>query len=343
MDTPRGGSASANSPAVLAISSGIWLLLGIAGTVWTFLGLLLIMVMGGMVAPEVYLPALALNLLNGAVFVTGVVSAVLLGRGRRAARLVLSAYVVILPALLFVRGGPYPGAMPWPEALLSPAGAVFGLAALATVLMWLPPASAFLSRMATQTLETPGGVPAVVTAAVWTLRVCGAVAALEATLGLVLLTESIGTDAKTTPAMILYLTLAAVAVADLACARPVRRGRPFVRPLVAIVPVAGLTSLLLATVAAFSNVPAGSPTAAGGLPSALLLTVLSQGLPLIGGLAAAVLVWLPSAGPHFRRGPAGRAPQEPGTEAPPDPGTAAQDPGMEAPTDPGTAAPRPAP
>ena len=59
---------------------------------------------------------------------------------------------------------------------------------------------------------------------------------------------------------------------------------------------------MLATLAAFSSVPAQGPAAAGGVLSMLLLTVLSQGLPLIGGMVPAVLVWLPSAGRYFHRG-----------------------------------------
>ncbi|MET3952035.1 hypothetical protein [Arthrobacter sp. UYEF36] len=59
--------------------------------------------------------------------------------------------------------------------------------------------------------------------------------------------------------------------------------------------------VVLATVAAFSSASAGSRPAAGGLPAAIFLTIFSQGLPVLGGLAAAGLIWLPSARRHFRR------------------------------------------
>lgn len=308
MSTPADTAAIADVPAVLRISSGIWLVLGSLGTLWTLTGLLMVLAFSGMVAPQTYLPALTLYLASGVVFVSAVVLSILLGRGRRAARLVLSAYVVILPVLLYFRGGPFPGGMPWREALLSPAGAVGGLAVVATVLMWLPPASTYIARSAAHTRATRSGseppsdrVPSVVTAAMWTLVVSGGIAALEAVLGLLLLSESIGSDAKTTPALVLYLTLASAAVAYFTCARAVRRGKPFVRPVITVIPLVGLIVVVLATVAAFSNVPAGSPTAAAGLPAAIFLTVFSQGLPLVGGLVAAALVRLPSARRYFRR------------------------------------------
>lgn len=308
MSTPADTAAIADVPAVLRISSGIWLVLGSLGTLWTLTGLLMVLAFSGMVAPQTYLPALTLYLASGVVFVTAVVLSILLGRGRRLARLVLSAYLVILPALLYFRGGPFPAGMPWRDALLSPAGAVGGLAVVATVLMWLPPASKYIARSGAYPRATPSGsepppdrVPSIVTAAVWTLVVSGGIAALEAVLGLLLLSESIGSDAKTTPALLLYLTLASAAVAYFTCARAVRRGKPFVRPVVTVIPLVGLIVVVLATVAAFSNVPAGSPTAAAGLPAAIFLTVFSQGLPLVGGLVAAALVWLPSARRYFGR------------------------------------------
>ena len=308
MSTPADTPAIADVPAVLRISSGIWLVLGSLGTLWTLTGLLMVLAFSGMVAPQTYLPALTLYLASGVVFVTAVVLSMLLGRGRRLARLILSAYVVILPALLYFRGGPFPGGMPWREALLSPAGAVGGLAVVATVLMWLPPASTYIACSAAHTRATPSGseppsdrVPSVVTAAVWTLVVSGGIAALEAVLGLLLLSESIGSDAQTAPALVLYLTLASAAVAYFTCAWAVRRGKPFVRPVITVIPLVGLIVVVLATVAAFSNVPAGSPTAAAGLPAAIFLTVFSQGLPLAGGVVAAALVWLPYARRYFRR------------------------------------------
>jgi hypothetical protein len=271
MSTPADNATIADVPAVLRISSGIWLVLGALGTLWTLMGLLMVLAFSGMVPPQTYLPALTLYLTSGAVFVTAVVFSVLLERGRRLARLVLSAYVVILPALLYFRGGPLPGEMPWREALLSPAGAVGGLAVAATVLMWLPPANTYVARSAAHTHGTPSGssppsdrVPSVVTAAVWTLVVAGGIAALEAVLGLLLLSESIGSDANTTPALVLYLTLASAAVANLICARAVRRGKLFVRPVVTVIP-AGL--ILLALPLSPLTVPAGSPTAAARLPS----------------------------------------------------------------------------
>ena len=318
MSTPAGTTANASPPAVLAISSGIWRIVGVLGILWTLMRLLLVMVMGGMVGPETYFPTLALYLASGAVFVACLVLSVLLGRGRRPARLVLSAYVVILPALLFYPysfgGPPADGGMPaagtpWQEALVSPGGAAVVLAVAATGLMWLPPASAYIARGGAVTPETPGGPeaasgrePLVVTAAVWTLIVSGVIAALEATLGLLLLTESIGSDAKTTPALVLFLTLAAVAVGSLACAWAVRRGKPIVRPVLTVISLAGLILVVLATVGAYSNVSAGDPWAAAGLPAVIVMTMFSQGLPVIGCLAAAVLVWLPSARRHFSRG-----------------------------------------
>ncbi|KUM37628.1 hypothetical protein AR539_10345 [Arthrobacter sp. EPSL27] len=113
--------------------------------------------------------------------------------------------------------------------------------------------------------------------------------------------ESIGSAANTTPALLLFLTLAVVAVVNLACARGVRRGRRYVRPVVTVVPVAGLVLVVLATVTQVSAVPAGSPWAAGGPGAAILLTIFSQGLPVLGGLAAAGLVWLPSSRRYFRQ------------------------------------------
>ncbi|MDI3213359.1 hypothetical protein [Arthrobacter sp. AL12] len=169
MSTPADTAAIADVPAVLRISSGIWLVLGSLGTLWTLTGLLMVLAFSGMVAPQTYLP------------------------------------------------------------------------------------------------------------------------------------ESIGSDAKTAPALVLYLTLASAAGAYFTCARAVRRGKPFVRPVITVIPLVGLIVVVLATVAAFSNVSARSPTAAAGLLAAIFLTVFSQGLPLAGGLVAAALVWLPSARRYFRR------------------------------------------
>lgn len=311
MGTPADTDTTANRPAVLAISSQLWLLLGALGTLWALTRLMLVTVMGGMVAPETYLPTLALYLANGAVFVACVVFSKLLERGRRLARLVLSAYVVILPALLYIpdlMAGPPAGGMPERDLLLSPASAAVVLAAAATVLMWLPPANAYVARGGVRALETPDGSgaasdrePSVVTAAVAVLVIFGVIAALEAALGLLLLTESIGSDAKTTPALVLFLTLGFVAVGNLACAWAVRRGKPSVRPVLTVISVAGLVLVVLATVAAFSNVPASDPWAEAGLPTVILLTVFSQGLPVVGSLVAVLLIWLPSARRHFRR------------------------------------------
>ena len=224
----------------------------------------------------------------------GRVFSVLLGRGRRIGRLALSGYVVILPAVLYFRGGPPSVQLPWREVLLSPAGAAGLLAVLATVLMWLPPANAYFARADAHERETPAGseprtarVPPEVTAAAWILVGSGVIAALEAVLGLLLLWGTSGSGANTTPALVLYLTLASVAVANFACASAVRRGKLFVRPFVTAVPVAGLVLVVVAAVAASSSAPAGSPAVAGGPTSAILLAVLSQGLPLIGGLVAA--------------------------------------------------------
>lgn len=301
-------TTSAAVPAVLTISSGIWLVIGAVGTLWTLMGLLMILAFGGMVAPETYLPALALSVASAAAFVAGAVFALLLRRGRRLARIVLSAYPVILPALFFARGGPSAGEVPWRDVLLSPIGAMGVVAVVATVLMWLPAANAYFTRSAAQTLETSAGsetppypVPPTVVASVWILVVAGVVAALQAVLGLVLLAGSIGSGGNTTPALVLWLTLASVAAADLACARAVRRGKPFVRPIVTLIPLAGLALVILATLAGLASLSAENPATPGGLLSGILLTVSTQGLPLIAGLVPAVLVWLPSAGRHFRR------------------------------------------
>lgn len=201
MDSPTGTATNATSPAVLFISSAIWLVLGVLGTLWSLVRLLLVMVMGGMLGPETYLATLALYLASGAVFVGCIVFAGLLGRGRRLARLFLSAYVVILPALFstpsYLGGTASDGGMPsvgvpWRDALLSPAGAAVLLAAAATVLMWLPPANAYISRGGAARLEDGGSgpgsgrVPSAVTAAAWILVVSGIVAALEAAFGLLL-------------------------------------------------------------------------------------------------------------------------------------------------------------
>ena len=170
--------------------------------------------------------------------------------------------------------------------------------------VWLPPANAYMARGGERMPETPDRVPSIVTAAVWILVVSGVIAALEAALGLLLLTESIGSDANTTPALVLFLTLASVAVVNLACAWAVRRGKPSVRPVLTAISLAGLVLVVLATLAEYSKEPAGSLWAAAGLPAVILLTIFSQGLPVVGSLAAAVLVWLPSARRHFRRGAA---------------------------------------
>ncbi|MDN4644517.1 hypothetical protein [Arthrobacter sp. PsM3] len=100
----------------------------------------------------------------------------------------------------------------------------------------------------------------------------------------------------------LYLTLASAAVANLACAMAVRREKPVVRRVATAIPAVGLTHVVLATIAAYLNVPAGSAVAEAGVLTAILLTAFSQGLPLLGSLAAAVLLWRPSAGRYFRRG-----------------------------------------
>lgn len=299
VDTER----ATDVPAVLAVSSGIWLLLAGLGTLWSLLGLLIVLAFGGMVVPQVYLPALVLYVASGAVFLTGGALSLLLRRGRRPARMGLSLYVVLLPVLLLFHGGPPSGEVPWRDVMLSPAGAAGVLAVAATVLMWLPPANAYFARHAARPLEEPAGsvppsgrIPRAVTAAAWILVVAGVVAALQAVLVLMLVVLA-GNPA---PALVLWLTLAAVAAADLACVRAVRHGRPFVRPVVAVIPLAGLALVVLAAVAGVSSPTAGSPAFAGGLGSAIILTVLSQGLPLIGGLVPAVLVWLPSARRHFR-------------------------------------------
>lgn len=325
MATNADTAAITDVPAVVTISSVIWLLLGAAGAVQSLMGLLMVLAFGGMVPPATYLPALALYVTGGAISVTGIVFAVLLRRGRKPARIVLSAYVVILPAFLYFpyfAGGLSAGEVPWREALLSPAGAAVAAAVLATALMWLPPANAYFGSGGAHTLDTPAGseptpgrVPRAVVASVWILVVAGAVAGLQAVMGLVLLAGSMGSGGNTTPALVLWLTLAAVAAADLACARAVGRGKRFVRPVVTVIPLAGLALAVLATLAGFASVSSENPAypenpaAAGGVQSAIFLTVFSQGLPLIGGLVAAVLVWLPSAGRYFRRsavvGPAG--------------------------------------
>lgn len=314
MGTPAENTTTAGVPAVLAISAGIWLVLGAAGTLLSLMGLLIILAFGGMVGPQTYLPALALYLASGAVSVTGVLFSVFLRRGRRPARVVLSGYAVVLSVFLYYPyfpGGPPAAEVPWQLALISPAGAAVIAAVAATVLMWLPPANAYFARAGAPARETPAGsetasgrVPPAVTAAVWILVVSGVIAALEAVMGLLLLSGSLGSDTNLTPGLLLYLTLAAAAVGYLACAGAVRRGKLFVRPVVTLIPLAGLGLVALASIAAFSAASAGSPAAAGGLPAAILLAVLSQGLPLIGGLVAAVLIWLPPARRYFRRGAA---------------------------------------
>lgn len=326
MGTQAGTTTIAGVPAVLMAASRIWLVLAAAGTVWTLMGLLLVLAFGGTVPPQTYLPALALYVASAAVFVTCGVFAVLLGRGRTPARIILSAYVVILPALLIFRGGPPAGEVPWSQALLSPVGAAAVVAVAATVLMWLPPANAYFTRAGAHKPLTPADsqappdrVPRAVAASVWLLAVAGVIAALQAVLGLVLLVGAVGSGGNMTPALVLWLTLASVAAADLACARAVRRGKPFVRPIVSVIPPAGLSLLVLATLAGISSLPAGSPAASGGVLPAIFLTIASQGLPLIGGLVPAVLVWVPSAGRYFQRG-AGDLPAAttgPGTAAPP--------------------------
>ncbi|AOT04201.1 hypothetical protein [Arthrobacter sp. U41] len=318
MDSKADTAARSGVPAVLTTCSWIWLVLGAAGTVWTLQGLLLVLAFSGMVPPQTYLPALVLYLASAAVFVTGGVFAVLLRRGRRLARIVLSAYALIIPALFIFRGGPPVGEVPWPAVLLSPVGAAGAAAVAVTVLMWLPAANAYFAAAGAHKSETAAApelasdrVPTAVTASVWILVVGGVLAALQAALGLLLLADTMGSGGSTTPALVLWLTLASVAVADLACAGALRRGRAFVRPVVTVIPVAGLTLLVLATLAGLSSAAAGSPAATGGVLPAVFLTVFSQGLPLIGGLVPAVLLWLPSARRHFRRGavvhPAGTA------------------------------------
>lgn len=308
MATKADTATNTGVPAVLTISSGIWQVFGAVGAVWSLLRLLLLQVMGGMLEPEAYLPTLAVYIAGGAVSVTGIVCSVLLKKGGRPARIVLSAYVVIVPVFVSLLGDPSAGSVPGWESLLSTVGAVVVIAGLATVLMWLPPANAYFAAGGARTLEAPAGsaasdrVPPTVTVAVRILVASGAFAALEAGLGLLLLSESIGTDAKTTPALVLYLTLASAAVANFACAMAVRRGKPFVRAVVTAIPAVGLTLVVLATIAAYSNVPAGSAVAEAGVLAAILLTVFSQGLPLLGSLAAAILLWLPSARRFFRPG-----------------------------------------
>lgn len=292
-------------PAVLKIAAGIWLVLGGIGTVWTLMGLLMVLAFGGMVAPATYLPALVLYLAGAAIFVTGLVLAVLLRRGARWARIVLTALAVILPALLVARGGPSVGEVPWQRVLVSPVGGAGAAAVAATALMWLPPSNRFFTRRAEDLGETAaasgsGRMPRAVAAAAWILVVAGIVAALQAALGLALLAGFWDPSANSIPALVLWLTLAAVAVADIACARGVRQGKPFVRPVVTIIPPAGLGLIGLAAVAGTLSLDPGNPPAPGGLGAAVLLAVLSQGLPLIAGLVAAVLVWLPVSGPHFR-------------------------------------------
>ncbi|MDN4644516.1 hypothetical protein [Arthrobacter sp. PsM3] len=113
----------------------------------------------------------------------------LLKQGRRPARIVLSAYTVILPALFYWQGDPSATAVPWWEALLSTVGAVVVIAVLATVLMWLPPANAYFAAGGAPALEATAGsaasgrLPAAVLAAVRILVASGIVAALEAALG----------------------------------------------------------------------------------------------------------------------------------------------------------------
>lgn len=298
----------ANVPVVLTISAAVWLSLGALGTLWSLLGLLIVLAFGGTIPVATYLPALALNLGGVAVFVAAGVLSVLLGRGVRPARLVLTIFALILPAVIFFRGGPPVGEVPWAQVLLSPVGAVCAAAVAATVLMWLPAANRYLARRKAplpkpQDSSGPGSsrLPGPVTAAVWILVVCGVIAALQAVLGMTLLAGTLGSGANTTPALLLWLTLAAVAAADLFCARAVRRAKPFSRPVVTVVPLAGFGLMVLATLAGVSSMsPAGTPP--GGLPGAVLLTVLSQGLPLIGGAVAAVLVWLPASRLQFRSG-----------------------------------------
>lgn len=298
-------AAMSGAPAVLKTSSSIWLVLGVAGTVWALMGLLIVLAFGGMVPPQTYLPALALYAAGEAVFVAGSALSVLLRRGSRLARLVLSAYAVIIPAFFYVRGGPSAGDMPWQALLLSPVGAVVAAAVAATVFMWLPPANAYVARGGAQRLGSPAASelpPQTVVASVWILVVAGALAALQALLGLALLAGTIGSGGNATPALVLWLTLALVAAADLACARAVQRGKPAVRPVVTVIPLAGLVLVVLATLGGYSSISSESPAAAGGVLSMLLLTVLSEGLPLIGGMVPAVLVWLPAARRYFHRG-----------------------------------------
>ncbi|MCB5292868.1 hypothetical protein [Arthrobacter sp. SO3] len=134
-------------------------MVGAVGTVRSRMGLLMVMAFGGMVAPETYFPALALWLAGGALSVAGLVFAVLLRRGRRAARIVLSVYAVIFPAYLYYPyflGGPSAVEVPWREALISALGAVVVVAVLATVFMWLPPANAYFANRRGTRLASPG-------------------------------------------------------------------------------------------------------------------------------------------------------------------------------------------
>ncbi|MDQ0756715.1 hypothetical protein [Arthrobacter sp. B3I4] len=293
-------------PVVLRISAAVWLFLGILGTLWSLMGLLIVLAFGGTIPVATYLPALALSLGSEAVFVAAGVLSVLLGRGVRPARLVLTLFALILPAVIFFRGGPPVGEVPWAQVLLSPVGAVCAGALAATVLMWLPPAHRYLARRRAGLPEPPassgagsGRLPWPLAGAVWLLVVSGVIAALQAVLGMTLLAGTLGSGANPAPALLLWLTLAAAAAADLVCARAVRRAKPFSRYIVTVIPLAGLGLMVLATLAGVSSMSPGS-TPPGGLPGAVLLTVLSQGLPLLGGAAAAVLVWLPASRLHFR-------------------------------------------
>lgn len=294
-------------PPAVRVSSTIWLLIGVLGTVSACANLLLILAFSGLVGPGTYFPPLLFYVVNAVGAVAAGVLALLMRQGRWWPRVFLTAYPASIPVLFLLPGGPAVGGIPWPQLLMSPLSAVIVAVVVASVLMWLPSASQYFNRTAVGLPDgvLPGsatraaGMPASIEASLWVLFVAGIVAGLQALLGLVFVAAMSGSVSA--PALALWLTLAVVAAADVVCALQVRRRRRWVRPAVTLLPVIGLIAIVLAVITGMASPPPGNPTPGGGVLPMVFATILAQGLSLIAGLVPAVLVWVPSARGYLHR------------------------------------------
>ena len=133
--------------------------------------------------------------------------------------------------------------------------------------------------------------------AFWILVIVGSIGTVRSVVGLLIivsLMRVVGPDTAM-PTLVVNAGLLAVAVAQIGCGLSLRRGRRWPRTVVTVLPGVSFLVFALTAMPAMLAYPMS-------IPAILLGFLVSpDGLGLVGGTAAAVSLWRPSAGPFFRR------------------------------------------